>query len=132
MVPDKELDEAIQAFASNDLPGTRNVHALLVELRERRDAPEISELLSKIRPTAHDLKLSDQWGKVHEEIFEIHEELCGGDMQKAAVETWDGIQASVTLLKQLEKNGAHIGAAHSEMNEKNQRRGYYEGAAGNK
>ena len=93
---------------------------------------DLAELLSKIQPTVHELKLSDQWGKVHEELFEVHDELCGNDIQKAAVETWDIIQASVTLLKRLEKNGAHIGAAHSEMNEKNHRRGYYEGAASNK
>ena len=93
---------------------------------------DLSELLSKIKPTVNELKLSDQWGKVHEELFEVHDELCGNDIQKAAVETWDIIQASVTLLKQLEKNGADIYAAHGEMNKKNRRRGYYEGAAGNK
>ena len=45
MVPDKELDEAIQAFAGGNTPGTRNVHALLLELKGRRAviAPGLAE-----------------------------------------------------------------------------------------
>jgi NTP pyrophosphatase (non-canonical NTP hydrolase) len=65
MVPDKELDEAIQAFAGGNTPGTRNVHALLLELKGRRD--------SELRPAVKFLGagLEKQLEAIREEVDEV-------------------------------------------------------------
>lgn len=66
--------------------------------------------------------------RIHDEIYEVFEELTRPNIDyfKAAVETWDVIQAAETKLRiLLESHGVDIKSAKLEVIRKNHNRGYY-------
>lgn len=66
-----------------------------------------------------------QWWHLLSEVLEVGLALLKGDLQHAALEGWDVKQCAETLHHILAGEGADVQLAREEMEEKNDRRGYY-------
>jgi hypothetical protein len=67
-----------------------------------------------------------QWWHLLSEVIEIGRAILCGNLQHAAVETWDTKHSAETLHRILAGKGADIEAARAQVVSNNLERGYYE------
>lgn len=67
-----------------------------------------------------------QFMSILNEAYEVSDALIAGDLDHAAIETWDVIHSCETMLHILEVQGVDVQAAHAAVELKNAERGYYE------